>query len=129
MTALSTTFGLAEEELELVLGDLFIAYSGCWLRASRADPRWRYDVLLIRVTPEGRKVACPLHRAAYEHWVGPIPPGLQLDHVWEWGCRFRGCFLPDHLEPVTRSENIKRGHRVRRARLLDARLSSDRNLL
>lgn len=45
------------------------------------------------------------HRWAYEHLVGPIPAGLDLDHL----CRNRGCCNPDHLEPVTRSENLRRG--------------------
>lgn len=45
------------------------------------------------------------HRVSYEHFVGPIPEGLDLDHL----CRNRACFNPAHLEPVTRSENIRRG--------------------
>jgi hypothetical protein len=46
------------------------------------------------------------HRAVYELLVGPIPEGLDLDHL----CRVRRCVNPDHLEPVTRSENLRRGH-------------------
>ena len=45
------------------------------------------------------------HRAAYEHWKMPIPTGLQIDHL----CRVRDCVNPDHLEPVTQSENALRG--------------------
>lgn len=45
------------------------------------------------------------HRAAYEALVGPIPPGLQLDHL----CRNRACYNPAHLEPVTQRENLRRG--------------------
>jgi hypothetical protein len=45
------------------------------------------------------------HRFAYEHFVGPIPDGLVLDHL----CRVRHCVNPDHLEPVTERENILRG--------------------
>lgn len=45
------------------------------------------------------------HRIAYELEVGPIPEGLQLDHL----CRNRACVRPDHLEPVTQQENIRRG--------------------
>ncbi len=44
------------------------------------------------------------HRWAYEHFVGPIPEGLQLDHL----CRNRRCVLPAHLEPVTGRENKAR---------------------
>jgi len=46
------------------------------------------------------------HRWAYEHFVGPVPDGLDLDHL----CRNRGCVNPAHLEPVTRRENLRRGH-------------------
>lgn len=47
----------------------------------------------------------PAHRIAYEQFVGPIPDGLVLDHL----CRNTRCVNPDHLEPVTSTENIRRG--------------------
>lgn len=45
------------------------------------------------------------HRHAYEELVGPIPEGLVLDHL----CRNTGCVNPDHVEPVTHAENVRRG--------------------
>lgn len=51
------------------------------------------------------------HRVVYELLVGPVPEGLDLDHL----CRNRWCVNPDHLEPVTRPENVRRGHAARRA--------------
>lgn len=45
------------------------------------------------------------HRVVYELAVGPVPAGLQLDHL----CRVRSCVNPEHLEPVTPKENVHRG--------------------
>lgn len=42
------------------------------------------------------------HRAAYEHVYGPIPAGLEIDHI----CRTRSCVRPDHLRAVTCRENV-----------------------
>ena len=47
------------------------------------------------------------HRVSFEVFVGPIPAGLQIDHL----CRIRHCIRPSHLEPVTCKENIRRGIR------------------
>jgi hypothetical protein len=45
------------------------------------------------------------HRVAWELLRGPVPAGLQLDHL----CRNTTCVNPDHLEPVTSWENTLRG--------------------
>jgi hypothetical protein len=45
------------------------------------------------------------HRFAWETLVGPVPAGLQLDHL----CRNRACCNPDHLEVVTPKINALRG--------------------
>lgn len=51
---------------------------------------------------QGRKVG--VHRIAYELAKGPIPPGLEVDHL----CGVRDCVNPDHLEAVTHRENLLR---------------------
>jgi HNH endonuclease len=50
------------------------------------------------------------HRVAYELEVGPIPAGLELDHL----CCNRLCVRPGHLEAVTHQENVSRSWTRRR---------------
>lgn len=45
------------------------------------------------------------HSVAWEALIGPVPEGLELDHL----CRNRACCNPAHLEPVTHRENTLRG--------------------
>lgn len=77
--------------------------TGCWLfiGGQTGDGYGRFSV-------NGR-LEVP-HRTAYEMFVGEIPAGLQLDHL----CRTRHCVNPDHLEPVTPSENIRRSFAARK---------------
>ena len=46
-----------------------------------------------------------VHRVVYEHFNGPIPEGMQIDHL----CRNRACSNVHHLEVVTNQENCLRG--------------------
>jgi hypothetical protein len=71
---------------------------GCWDWRGGKDPGG-YG------TMTNRKKQHKAHRFVYELIVGPIPDGLQLDHL----CRNRGCVNPAHLDPVTCLENIRRG--------------------
>lgn len=73
---------------------------GCWLW-QRALSHDGYAVCGTRIP--GRSAYA--HVRTYEDLVGPVPEGLQLDHV----CRIRHCVNPAHLEPVTDSENKRRG--------------------
>lgn len=50
------------------------------------------------------------HRWSYEDANGPIPDGLELDHL----CRNPPCVNPAHLEPVTHLVNVQRGFEARR---------------
>ena len=45
-----------------------------------------------------------VHKVLWEKEHGPIPSGLELDHL----CRVKACVNPAHLEPVTHRENTRR---------------------
>ena len=75
--------------------------SGCWLWGGATDHEG-YGTFRVKT----RTVRA--HRVAYEIFTGPIPGDLVIDHL----CRVRCCVNPDHLEPVTFLENIRRGSRI-----------------
>lgn len=81
--------------------------TGCWLWPG-ATVRGGYG----QIASERRGYQVIVHRALYELLVGPIPDGLNLDHVKERGCRHTNCCNPDHLEPVSQRENLMRGDTV-----------------
>lgn len=72
----------------------------CWLWTAKKVDGKGYGQIT-----EGKR-AYQVHRVVYEALVGPIPDGLQLDHL----CRVRRCCRPNHLEPVTQTENQRRGY-------------------
>lgn len=73
--------------------------SGCliWLGASNGCG---YGTLTL-----GRSKRAYAHRVSFEMENGPIPVGMQIDHL----CRNTFCINPAHLEIVTNQENTKRG--------------------
>lgn len=75
----------------------YVPHSACWVWTGRRDRRG-YG----RYGDKGTLV----HRVTYTRLVGEIPQGLEPDHL----CRNTGCGNPEHLEPVTHAENLRRGH-------------------
>jgi hypothetical protein len=51
------------------------------------------------------------HCVLFEIVKGPIPEGLELDHL----CRVRRCVNPDHCEPVTHAVNCQRADHTNNA--------------
>jgi hypothetical protein len=78
--------------------------NGCWrLRKSRSNSKRSNDDRYAVIASQGKQVL--LHRFLYEKMIGPIPTGLDLDHL----CRNPWCVNPCCGEPVTERENTLRG--------------------
>jgi hypothetical protein len=88
---------------------------GCWRWRGATDGKAYPQLRLHGATRRA-------HRLAYEHFVGPIPPGFTLDHVCHNrdaacaggpNCCHRSCVNPNHLEPTTVGENLRRARASR----------------
>lgn len=77
--------------------------SGCWLWQDSLNPAG-YGRLF-----DGER-HLSAHRVVYEQNKGPIPEGLELDHL----CCNPRCVNPEHLEPVETAENVRRSFAARR---------------
>lgn len=67
--------------------------TGCWIwfGATMSNGYGRFDQLLA-------------HRFAYVQFKGEIPENCEVDHR----CYMRACVNPDHLQAISRVENIRR---------------------
>jgi len=81
--------------------------SGCWLWLGKVGGRTK-DYGLVSIWAPGRGPRNRrAHRVSYETFIGSIPDNMEIDHT----CRNTMCIHPNHLEPVTRSENERRKRR------------------
>lgn len=86
-------------ERERILGRIDKRNDGCWHWTGAAD---RKGTGYGMARYQGRNRGA--HRVVYMLLVGPIPAGLELDHL----CCVRICVNPEHLEPVTHEVNTQR---------------------
>lgn len=72
----------------------------CWLWIGKVRPDG-YGFAYV----EGKtRIA---HKVSYEHYVGKVPKGMQLDHKYaSKGCP-RHCVNPEHLQVVTQQQNLE----------------------
>lgn len=68
----------------------------CWIWLGQTHRG--YGVILSRT----KRIR--VYREMYEEKYGPIPRGLEPDHL----CSQKDCVNPDHIEPVTHTENVRR---------------------
>ena len=76
--------------------------TGCWFWT--AGLRNGYGAI-FQERINSKQIMRYAHIVSYEMHKGPVPKGLQLDHL----CRNPLCVSPYHLEPVTSGENTRRG--------------------
>ena len=79
--------------------------TGCLLWTGVKDRRGYGQIKIGGHNGRNRRV----HRVAWELDNGPVPDDLELDHVWDRGCRHKHCANLAHLELVTSAENTRRG--------------------
>lgn len=97
----STVWKLAESIRDTIRRRSAVDDNGCWIWQSNGGSHG-YAQATHRV--DGKTVTELMHRVSYEVFVGPIPEGLTIDHL----CNVIRCVNPEHLEPVTLAENIRR---------------------
>jgi len=86
---------------------IMVVEDGCWLWTAALNSKG-YGVVWA---PDQSKLVLA-HRRVWEMFNGPMPDGLVSDHL----CRVTSCVNPDHIEPVTGTENLRRGNNFNAAK-------------
>lgn len=90
-----------------------------WFSIEKTDDCWYWTGALTKgyaviILSDGSRVYA--HRLAYEVQVGPIPEGMEIDHLCHTTecqagelCPHRRCVRGDHLAPANHYDNMMRG--------------------
>jgi len=89
---------------EWVRKHILVNENGCWIWQRWIDIGG-YGRLYLGASKNWYQREIKVHRFIYELFNGPVPKGLEIDHL----CRVRACCNPHHLEAVTHSTNLLRG--------------------
>lgn len=81
-----------------------VTESGCWIWMGEIAKSHGYGIVNGKQL-DGSKRRQYAHRVFYERFKEKIPEMFTIDHL----CRVHCCVNPDHLEAVTRGENVLRG--------------------
>jgi hypothetical protein len=80
--------------------------SPCWIWCGAVDKLGYGRTMTCR---NGKNVPALAHRVYYEQRFGGIPPNMDLHHR----CETPACCNPDHLEPLTRTEHVRKGRGIK----------------
>lgn len=75
--------------------EIFPELGQCWLWTATTIREYGW----FRMDGKGHLA----HRASWQISVGPIPPGIQIDHR----CHNQSCVRPDHLRLATHKQNME----------------------
>lgn len=75
-----------------------------WLKVDKTETCWTWNASIMGTGYGCLRVdnrTTIAHRFSYELAYGPIPDGMQVDHI----CHVRSCVNPDHLRLVNHKQN------------------------
>lgn len=103
---MSRPLGSSTPAIERVLNRIEInPYNGCWIFTGKAGTPQGYGQV-SKQCEDGKTRPDYVHRVSFEHFVRPLLPGEEVDHV----CKHPRCVNPDHLEAVSRHTNWERSN-------------------
>lgn len=93
----------ARPAIQRVLDRIVVDASGCWIWQG-AKTGYGHGMIGVGSRTDGTRRLQGCHVVTWESQHGPVPAGLELDHL----CRVPACCNPAHLEAVTHAVNLQR---------------------